>query len=556
MKPLSGRLEDLSFIDILQLLSVSGKTGVLKIDGNDKKARIGLLDGRIFSARLEPRLTYMVDLLIERGDINLETLHRALRLQRRLSRRERRPIGAILVEMEALKLDQIEEALRVYIQNIINEVASWIEGVFSFDADEVEPVDSLSFLPDSVAPSRGFRIQEIILEAVRISEEARDRDQRMRTKLTAEGVIDETSTMERVMRDLKADERRRPVVLFSSDDIIRYSLRERLQRSDISVLTPVSDRDAFDLLEENRARRPFFVVDTDATEEGLIESNSGVEMMKIARKRVPDIDMVSFGIVVDPEVFAEAVSAGAMFHAPKPSPYAADEVEVVRTFSHALADVVERQVARSRTTGLAETNADGSLSYLGVLYRNMTDLRSTIRSPVVSLGMLRYMAQYLERAILFVIDRKQLMGIGLFGVKQRGAGSGKNAVNLRLDIDSGPAFKRAVEEKKIQTVVDLEDDPALQELYMTFGAPIRSEAYVLPLVIRNRTASLVYADNGRSDLPLCPAELVGALMEYTGLILENLLLRRKAQKAAKAPDKPRAKSTRSPERGNKKEGSR
>jgi len=140
MKRLSGRLEDLAFIDILQLLSVSQKSGVLKVDRNDRKARIGLVNGKIFSAQLIPRLTYMVDLLIERGDISLETLYQALRHQKRLSKQEKKPIGAILFDIGALNRDQIEEALRHYIQNIINEVASWIEGIFSFEAGEVEPV--------------------------------------------------------------------------------------------------------------------------------------------------------------------------------------------------------------------------------------------------------------------------------------------------------------------------------------------------------------------------------------------------------------------------------
>jgi hypothetical protein len=59
------------------------------------------------------------------------------------------------------------------------------------------------------------------------------------------------------------------------------------------------------------------------------------------------------------------------------------------------------------------------------------------------------------------------------------------------------------------------------------GAPVRSEALLIPIVVNERTTSLIYADNGTQDIEVCSPEPLGILVEHAGLLLENMLLRRK-----------------------------
>ncbi len=81
-------------------------------------------------------------------------------------------------------------------------------------------------------------------------------------------------------------------------------------------------------------------------------------------------------------------------------------------------------------------------------------------------------------------------------------------------------------------------DATLAPLLAQIGPPRRADAYLIPLVVRDKVFAVIYADNGDLDTPLPPGEPLGVLVEHGSQLLENLLLRRQKPNPAATADPP------------------
>jgi hypothetical protein len=168
------------------------------------------------------------------------------------------------------------------------------------------------------------------------------------------------------------------------------------------------------------------------------------------------------------------------------------------------------------------------MTYVGSLYHTMLDLRRSYHSVTVSLDVLRFVADYLERATLFLVKAENLVGLGGFGLRSTsGSDLGKSLPKLRVAIPEDTPVHEVIRNGTVQVITKLEGDLVLKQLYDLVGAPVRSEALLIPIVVKEQTTSLIYADNGNQDIQVCSPEPLGILVEHAGLLLENILLRRK-----------------------------
>ena len=80
---LSGRIESIGFSCVIQMLSMEGKTGILKLSRGQKISAICFKEGEVVavSSNFGPQLG---QLLFDKGLISLEQLDEALRLVRSL----------------------------------------------------------------------------------------------------------------------------------------------------------------------------------------------------------------------------------------------------------------------------------------------------------------------------------------------------------------------------------------------------------------------------------------------------------------------------------------
>ena len=134
---LTGNLSTVSLSDLLQLISVSGKTGMLLISKEYQRREIYFKKGDItYATSLGSEDELLGNLLLTQRKILKPDLEKALSLQKLTNKR----LGDILYEMRVLTRDEVIECLQSQIEEVIYSLFGWGSGEFIFyDGKQPQP---------------------------------------------------------------------------------------------------------------------------------------------------------------------------------------------------------------------------------------------------------------------------------------------------------------------------------------------------------------------------------------------------------------------------------
>lgn len=129
---IEGPLKELSIQDVLQLLDLAHKTGVLTVrsDRWNDEAIIHFSKGTIIFAVRRRSTRRLGQLLIRAGKLTQRELDRALEIQRVNPTRR---LAEVLLEMGSIAEDVLEQQLRFQMEETVYEVMAWTEGYFKFE---------------------------------------------------------------------------------------------------------------------------------------------------------------------------------------------------------------------------------------------------------------------------------------------------------------------------------------------------------------------------------------------------------------------------------------
>jgi len=128
--PISGDIETMPVVELLQWAGGNRKTGVLELERKKIRKRIILRDGRIVGCSSDDPATRLGQLLISSGKISRQTLADALRQQAET----RQTVPDILVETGALTRDEIIRQVHEQAEETICGMFAWDDAVFTFRA--------------------------------------------------------------------------------------------------------------------------------------------------------------------------------------------------------------------------------------------------------------------------------------------------------------------------------------------------------------------------------------------------------------------------------------
>jgi tetratricopeptide (TPR) repeat protein len=129
---IEGPLKELSIQDVLQLLQLADKTGVLTVRSErlNDEAIVHFSRGDIVFAVRRRSTRRLGQLLIRAGKLTQRELDRALELQRADPTRR---LAEILLEMGSITEEELERQLRFQMEETIYELMAWDEGYFKFE---------------------------------------------------------------------------------------------------------------------------------------------------------------------------------------------------------------------------------------------------------------------------------------------------------------------------------------------------------------------------------------------------------------------------------------
>lgn len=157
---IKGSLREASLPDVLQLLSMGGKTGCLSVTDKHSFGYLYFREGRIIYASILNRSDRLGDILVRQGELRREQLDQAIEEQSR-SRGERR-LGQILIERGFIDPDTLRLFVRHQIEEAVYHLFTWSRGTFFFEAGRLPEREQIlvSIDPESLLLEGARRVDE------------------------------------------------------------------------------------------------------------------------------------------------------------------------------------------------------------------------------------------------------------------------------------------------------------------------------------------------------------------------------------------------------------
>ena len=158
---LEGTLRDFSLADILQLIALQSKTGLLTLKSSHDTVTLGFMEGRLVSAesaakRMDTRLGTV---LVKTGRLGPEALSKALEVQSQTLQR----LGYILLKLGACSAADLKEGLEIQIRKIVYALFRWTDGDYVFDQQ-----DHIDYDHEFVTP---ILVESLLMEGARMIDE-------------------------------------------------------------------------------------------------------------------------------------------------------------------------------------------------------------------------------------------------------------------------------------------------------------------------------------------------------------------------------------------------
>ena len=500
---LTGRLEDLPFLDMLQIAAFSQKRGYLRVEGPPGSGAVVFKMGLVhcaYSWSTREHLRFVAQTGLESVD---------------------------------------EQVLEKQVELSLRELAGLREGTFEFElaeeiGAELDGLDISAFLKRD-----GINPQHMLLDLARnMDEERRDAIELIES---SETVIDVPSPLVlppaplAVSEDPPLENQRTTVVLVDDEPDIVDVVGDELESRGFRVARASGPAEGAALAEERQAAGENVLVVTDLkmpTSAG--DSFQGgfelVEQLNRREKRVPVL-LMSEGL--SPEDRKRAIELGIRKAAfkptltkPDPKQYREDlkafAGEILRQLE-ILSSAPEPERETPRPEEAAPEEATLLLDYLASMAHHIVNPQ---RQTEVTRIVLQMAAKYMERGILFLVKKDKALGLAAFGISDDDKESTALARRLQVAIKEAEAFAEVVQSKSVFGPTK-KLDSLEASIYSHIGRGEASEAVLMPMLNNGEVLTILYGDNAKSGKPLGRSSGLELMLTQAGMALENALLQRK-----------------------------
>jgi hypothetical protein len=158
---LEGTIRDFGLADILQLIGIQRKTGILTLDDGEDQVTVKFRDGNVVGADTRKRSVedLLGAVLVSTGRISEGQLQAALRTQKNTLQR----LGHILVKNQLISEEDLIDALRTQTLQIVYRLFRWRDGRYSFRTVDDLEYDERHFVP--------INAETILMEGARMVDE-------------------------------------------------------------------------------------------------------------------------------------------------------------------------------------------------------------------------------------------------------------------------------------------------------------------------------------------------------------------------------------------------
>jgi CheY-like chemotaxis protein len=294
---LSGKLEELGLDDILQLITVSRRTGILTLKSRGREAVLQLRDGLVVRAASTGFQQSLGELLVQKGSIGADQVREALAFQQHEGFRQR--IGSILHHRYQLDLQVIEQTVREQMANVVLTLFAWHEGSYDFEpCAEVETVDAAYLDPQQLMQEQGGSSERLSAEGQRFEHEL--------------GVPDAVQPSVAAPAAVVSDTKRCALVVVDDDSATAQAIADQFPAEQLAVFPFTNSEQALIAIDTlcRDGRRPMVLIDLIMPKMDGSGVLGGLEILKMLRQNFHDLVVILMTDFRHADAEAEAAEIG------------------------------------------------------------------------------------------------------------------------------------------------------------------------------------------------------------------------------------------------------
>lgn len=135
---LKGNLRDFSTTQLLNLINLARKTGLLVVESKNGSAQVFFREGKLIYAAYGGQDGRLTSMLVRSGKL---TPAQANKINEQPEARNNRELGALLIQSGHLTQNDIVASVKAYVLDVVYRLFSWTEGTFRFESSQLPPED-------------------------------------------------------------------------------------------------------------------------------------------------------------------------------------------------------------------------------------------------------------------------------------------------------------------------------------------------------------------------------------------------------------------------------
>jgi hypothetical protein len=144
----------------------------------------------------------------------------------------------------------------------------------------------------------------------------------------------------------------------------------------------------------------------------------------------------------------------------------------------------------------------------------------------IILLVLRFASEFMNRAVIFIVKKDEVVGLGQFGIVNGTGRADARVRNIRIPTDEDSLFRNAIESK--QTEKAMPDGSRWHSyLFQQLGGGIPSEIFLGPIVSEGKVVALLYGDNLPERAQIGDTTSLEIFLSQAGMAMERALLQRR-----------------------------
>lgn len=546
---LVGNLEDLGLGEILQIVSLSRKTGILSLHSKGRDGSIIFRLGQVVRASSSAYQQSLGEVLIQKGLIDLSVLRKALSLQQEEGFRER--LGVILIKHFGVSQEVIEEVVREQIENVVFTLFAWQDGSFEFVVQEhIETVDGTRLDPLQFMLDQGLNPQFLAMEGTRILDEKRhaaemgyvsDNDSDSQDTELEFDLVDASGHPAAAIRHTP---QKMPLVVVDDDGPTLQAIAEGMRQKGYDVHAMTRSEDTLIKVDTlcRGGEHPTVLVDLIMPKMDGSGVLGGVELLELLHNNFKDLHIIVMTDYRHADAEAKVRDMEYAFIM-KPRRAELGDSTCVQNFLVTLCDEIlargsgtlddewqerfnlgdELRIEMGDDEDLPHADSDTVTTGMSLLRGMLEELNNPDLQGGVLLLALRFASEFLNRAIVFTVTDNVVSGAGQFGISG-GAVSGDDKVRaIHFPLGAVSMFSEPARTGQAHTFVP-QPTPIDLHVFDQFGGGIPEEAFIGPIISRSRVIGFLFGDNLPEKKPVGDIESLAIFLSQAGIAMEKSML--------------------------------